>query len=92
VLFLAVSLANGTRAAEPAPLREIRVQIKGMVCSYCSQSLLKMFKREPGVEDATASLKGHELKIFTRAPLADARIEQLVRDAGLSPGPISKLK
>lgn len=78
--------------AGPLQAEVIRVEVKGMVCSYCSQGLLKRAEKNKKIEKATLSLEKGEMQLITgSAPLLDAEIETLVEEAGFSVKSIQRI-
>lgn len=63
---------------------EVKVIVKGMVCSFCAQGVKKTFEKYPDVLDASVDL---ETKIVTLqlkegTTMTDSEIEQAITDAG----------
>jgi mercuric ion binding protein len=84
-LFPARAEGPAPAPAAPAPAGErITVAVRGMVCSFCAQGLDKIFKDEPAVAKVDVSLDLEQMVIQLKpgATLDDARLRQLVGDAG----------
>lgn len=65
---------------------QIEIDIHGMTCAFCVDSLQRNLGKLPDVESATASLKLKKVRIETGGEKADIeRIRQTVLDAGFTP-------
>lgn len=62
----------------------IRVDVNGMVCDFCAQSLKKVFLKEPEVQDIEISLEKKQVVIDLKEgkSMQDKRIETLIINAG----------
>lgn len=62
------------------------IQVKGMVCAFCSQGLTKKFGAEAAVEKVNVNLDNKlvQLGFKTGQSLTDGRIKELIEDAGFS--------
>jgi len=79
--LLALAMPREGQAAE---LQQIQVGIKGMVCAFCATGLRKKLGAEKGVRKVDVSLESRKvtLAVDRDASLSDARIHELVKDAG----------
>lgn len=70
--------------AQNASAEEIKIVVKGMVCSFCAQGIKKAFAKLPEVEEVTPDLSKKTVLIKTRADqtISDAQIASLIADAG----------
>ena len=65
---------------------QIEIDIHGMTCAFCVDSLQRNLSKLPDVKSATASLKLKKVRVETRDEKADIeRIRQTVLDAGFTP-------
>jgi periplasmic mercuric ion binding protein len=64
--------------------QEMKVGVKGMVCSFCAQGIEKKFRSQDEVADIQVSLekKFVMLKFNDGKTLSEAKITQLLKDAG----------
>lgn len=84
-LFVAVALSLAAPAlAQPPSTSEMKVVIRGMVCAFCATGLKKVFSAEKGVQavDVNLDSKVLTLTVAKGAGPSEARIRQLVKDAG----------
>jgi periplasmic mercuric ion binding protein len=79
VFALILTISPGTINAE-----EIKINVKGMVCSFCAQGIDKTFKKQDEVEEVNVDLdkKIVELKTKPDKQLTDEKISALITDAG----------
>ena len=84
---LALALTASFSVAET-----VTVTVKGMVCSFCAQGIIKRFSREPDVKvvkpDLDKKLVIIELK--DGATITDERIATVVADAGYESDTIAR--
>ncbi len=70
----------------PLPAEQIVIDIHGMTCAFCVDSLQRNLSKLPDVESAEVSLKLKKVRIETRGDEADIdRIKQTVLDSGFTP-------
>lgn len=64
--------------------QEVKVGVKGMVCSFCAQGIEKKFRSQEEVADIKVSLekKFVTLKFKDGKTLSETKIAQLLKDAG----------
>lgn len=67
-----------------AHAEQIRVSVKGMVCSFCAQGIKKTFGRKDSVEAVSVDLEKKIVDIKTKkgATLPDTEIRDSIVDAG----------
>ncbi len=63
---------------------DVHINVKGMVCAFCSQGLTKTFKKLPEVETVHVSLeeKFVHLKMKKDQSLDSEKILNLIKEAG----------
>ncbi len=63
---------------------ELKVGVKGMVCSFCAQGIEKKFKSQPEVEKVQVSLEDKFVKLNFKdgKRLPDDKIKEILQDAG----------
>lgn len=78
-----ITLATSMAFAEKLT-GDIHVNVKGMVCAFCSQGLTKTFKKLPEVETVHVSLeeKFIHLKLKKDQSLDSEKILNLIKEAG----------
>ena len=67
-----------------AMAKDITVNVNGMVCDFCAQSLNKVFLKEDGVESLDISLENKTVVIHMAedATITDEKINELIEWAG----------
>lgn len=72
--------------------KDIKVDVNGMVCAFCSQGITKNFKAHSAVEDVKVDManKVVSLKIKDNAQITDDEITKLIKDSGVSVGKITR--
>ena len=67
-----------------AAAEEIKITVKGMVCSFCAQGIKKQFSSIPGVEKVEPNLDQKLVVVTTKvnANLPDEKIKEVIKDAG----------
>ena len=77
---LVLSWINTVRA------EQIEIDIHGMTCAFCVDSLQRNLGKLPDVESARVSLKLKKVRIETRGDKTDIeRIRQTILDTGFTP-------
>lgn len=81
--LLVLSLGLGFSAGA-APVSEVTVGVKGMVCAFCAQGIEKKFKAQQEVEAIEVSLEKKFVKIKFKEgqSLSQEKISELLKDAG----------
>ena len=79
LITLAASLALAEKKTG-----DVHVNVKGMVCAFCSQGLTKTFKKLPEVETVHVNLeeKFVHLKLKKDQSLDSEKILNLIKEAG----------
>jgi mercuric ion binding protein len=69
---------------------EVKIPVKGMVCGFCTQGIIKKFSSEPAVEKVAVSLEDEMVTLTVKdgRDIGDKRIEELLEDAGFSAGEV----
>ena len=77
LLFLSIAQAN-------EDIEDIRVFIKGMVCSFCVQGVEKQFKKQDSVEKVEVDLEDSLVSIWLKEDqkISDDTINSLIKDSG----------
>ena len=102
MLFTSTSFADNAKpmtaarmvAANPAlEGRLVEVQVNGMVCDFCAQSLIKVLQKKDSVEEVTISLET-KLMIITQAQgksISDEEVREAVNWAGYDTASIKRV-
>lgn len=71
---------------------EIKVEVKGMVCSMCAQGIQKKFNTVSAVESLDVNLNDKLVTIKTREgeTVSDSLIKKMITDAGYNIGRIER--
>lgn len=78
--------------AHIAYARTIEVEVHGMTCAFCVDSLERKFKKMDSVENVQVSLKTKRVRLETDENLpTNETIKQAVLDAGFTPIKITQL-
>jgi heavy metal translocating P-type ATPase len=82
-----VSAATGALADRPG-VAKLQIKVGGMACSFCTASITKALRRQPGVRAVNVNL-AHEEALIEYEPLRvrPATIEGILRDIGYSVRP-----
>ena len=79
-IFVAISVSHS---------KTIKIEVEGMVCDFCAQSIEKVFLKQPGVEKVDVNLEVGKVivkmaDVFQddEDGISDKRIKQLFLDAG----------
>jgi len=83
-LLIAATLFLSSLAFAKPLTGEVHVQVKGMVCAFCTQGLTKSFKKLPEVQDVTVSLEGKFVHLVLKKDqsLEDTKILETIKEAG----------
>jgi len=69
---------------------KIKIDIHGMTCAFCVDSLERNLGKLSDIKSAEVSLKLKKIRIETHSETADInRIKQTILDSGFTPGKIS---
>ncbi len=76
------------RFASAAEVQVLTLDVKGMVCSFCAQGLVKTLKKDEAVEDVLVDLDSHQVKIRSKSgkSLDRAELVKKVETAGFNVG------
>ena len=87
---MSLLMATGAFAAT----KEIKVGVKGMVCSFCAQGIEKKFKGEEAVSKIDVKLEQHLVTLSIRdgKSIAYAQIQKLLQDAGYTVDTIERVE
>lgn len=79
--------------AAPALAETITIRIDGMVCAFCAKGIEQLFGDEVAVETVHVDIDKAQARVTTKsdATLSDARIQELVKEAGYEAGEISRM-
>ena len=82
--LIILSFLINTSALADTKKDDIVISVKGMVCDFCAQSLMKVFKKEDGVNDLTVDLDKQTVIVDTKheAHLSDEKIKELIEWSG----------
>lgn len=76
----------------PLAAEQIEIDVHGMTCAFCVDSLQRNLGKLPDVEYALVSLKNKKVRIETTGDTVDIeRIKQTVLDSGFTPVKITSL-
>ena len=84
-LVLSVFVAIGT-----AYSKTIKIEVLGLVCDFCSQSIWKTFMLERETENVYVDLENGIVEIVTKQDMTDQKINQLLQDAGYTVSKITR--
>ena len=80
VLLLALLVSAATVADT------IEVDVHGLTCAFCVDSLQRQLKKLPDIEQVEVSLKTKKVRIVSRSEHIDrARVREIVIDSGFTP-------
>ena len=78
--------------AIPLSAEQIEIDVHGMTCAFCVDSLQRNLGKLPDVESAEVSLKHKKVRIETAGDTVDIkRIKQTVLDSGFTPVKVTPL-
>jgi copper chaperone CopZ len=78
--------------ANPLSAEKIEIDVHGMTCAFCVDSLQRNLGKLPDVKSAEVSLKHKKIRIETASPAVDIeRIKQTVLDSGFTPVKVTHL-
>lgn len=80
VLLLALLVSAATIADT------IEVDVHGLTCAFCVDSLQRQLKKLPDIEKVAVSLKAKKVRIVSSSEHIDrARVREIVIDSGFTP-------
>ncbi len=84
--LLIASLLVGAFMVPSTFARTVEIDVHGMTCAFCADSLDRKFKKMDGISKVDVSLKSKKIRLVTaqNSPSIDA-IKQAVLDTGFMP-------
>jgi copper chaperone CopZ len=80
ILVVTLLLSSATTATT------IEVDVQGLSCAFCVDSLQRQLKKLPNIEQVDVSLKSKKVRIVSNADHIDIdRIREIVIDSGFTP-------
>lgn len=77
---------------QPALARTLEIEVYGMTCAFCVDSLQRSFNKNEDVTKVDVSLEQKKVRLETRGDLPSMEtIRQMVLDAGFTPVKITEL-
>ena len=75
-----------SEAAEPAPGEIVMLNVNGLVCDFCAQSVKKIFGKEEAVQKVHVDLGKGQVRVDLKPgkKMDDTTLEKLVRKSGYS--------
>lgn len=72
---------------------DIRVFVKGMVCSFCVQGVEKQFKKQDSIEKVEVDLEDSLVSIWLKEgqKISDEKINSLIKDSGYNVESIERI-
>lgn len=72
--------------------KQIKVEVNGMVCDFCSQGITKKFKAQDAVENVQIDMNKKEVLLSLKEgkDLENSLIEKLIKDAGVNVSKINR--
>lgn len=79
-----MSSLNTAHAAEPAPGEIIMLNVNGLVCDFCAESIRKIFGKEEAVQKVHVDLANGKVRVDLKPgkTMDDATLEGLIRKSG----------
>jgi len=78
--------------ANPLSAEQVEIDVHGMTCAFCVDSLQRNLGKLPDVKSADVSLKHKKVRIETSSGTVDIeRIKQTVLDSGFTPVKVTTL-
>ncbi len=83
-LLAALTLSPASFAAQNCTQNQMVLEVDGMVCDFCTQSVKKVLEREDGVANVTIDLgkKTVTMVMKDNSVMDDAYATELIRQAG----------
>ena len=89
-LLLAILLATGM--AQSGLARTLEIEVHGMTCAFCVDSLQRTFNKNQLVKKVDVSLEQKKLRLVTDGDLpSEETIRKMILDAGFTPTRITVL-
>ena len=90
--YLAMCLLLALAWANPLSAEQFEIDVHGMTCAFCVDSLQRNLGKLPDVESAEVSLKHKKVRIETAGDTVDIeRIRKTVLDSGFTPVKVTPL-
>lgn len=88
LMTLILTISNVAFAVE----KNITVNVKGMVCAFCAQGIIKKFNLEPAISKVDVSLekKVVSLSLKEGQDIPDNKIDGILKDSGFTVEKISR--
>ncbi len=82
--FILMLTMNSYASGQAPVVHSTKIFLKGMVCSFCAQGLIKAFKGVEGVASVQASLDDGSitLQFLDGKTLSDESISKIAKDSG----------
>ena len=78
--------------SNPLTAEQVEIDVHGMTCAFCVDSLQRNLVKLPDIESAEVSLKHKKVRIETAGDTVDLeRIKQTVLDSGFTPVKVTTL-
>ena len=83
-------VATQAQIAKPSP--NIKVVVKGMVCSFCAQGITNSLKNHIAVKDIEIDMENSVVNLYKKKMfyISDKKIHQIIEDAGYEVSEIIK--
>ena len=93
MLYYLSFLFNISTALANEESEDIRVFVKGMVCSFCVQGVEKQFKKQVSIEKVEVDLEDSLVSIWLKEgqKISDEKIDSLIKDSGYNVESIERL-
>jgi copper chaperone CopZ len=89
-LLITVLLAIGLM--QPSLARTLEIEVFGMTCAFCVDSLQRTFNKNENVKKVDVSLEQKKVRLETKGDLPSVEsIRQMIFDAGFTPIKITEL-
>jgi copper chaperone CopZ len=89
-LLITVLFAIGSM--QPALARTLEIEVYGMTCAFCVDSLQRTFNKNEDVKKVDVSLEQKKVRIETKGDLPSVEtIRQMILDAGFTPVKVTEL-
>jgi copper chaperone CopZ len=89
-LLITVLFAIGSM--QPALARTLEIEVYGMTCAFCVDSLQRTFNKNEDVKKVDVSLEQKKVRLETKGDLPSVEtIRQMILDAGFTPVKVTVL-
>jgi copper chaperone CopZ len=77
---------------QPVLARTLEIEVYGMTCAFCVDSLQRTFNKNEDVEKVDVRLEQKKVRLETKGDLPSVEtIRQMIRDAGFTPVKVTEL-